>query len=985
MGLPAEKINSDSIEDDIYNNTHPRLIEGGSDTAHRSSANIQALKESEESPEKLDSSFFTNEEGSNLYRGNWQNNTNKIKSDSIKPTGKLKLLKLLKGKGPAALISSLIIAMLLELMVFFVPGGLLMNLKEVITKRFNNQLASMEIRSTKLMASKLKVNSGVCSSKITIKCKYSTMSEKQIKNLKASGIEVAVDESESKTLTGRSKVKGLIFDDKTISAENLNDEIMKNPKFRSAIHKAYNAKFAGFADKVWTKFSSKKKISKAAPDLEGKDDDAKLKKIQDVTKGDAKNSKSNATIDRDKTNNPETGKPYTDDEWADLQKEMAKANGDANSISGEADNVAKTGVKAGTEVVDSVETAVKSGASSISGALGIAGFASSACTAYGSVQALGYAAKAVRSMQLISYSMIFLNVADQIKAGTAKPKDVEFLGKILTTEYIKKDGKKGKSATDSYGFKYAAYGDTGKMSTSASQYLTAGGLTGNLIGITDLINSATDNKPKKVCKFMGNPIVSGASLVAGIALMLIPGVDVAIGAKDIAQMAFQVALNLAAPAITAMLADIIAGVVVDNKTFGEASGDAIVSGAASMMSGAAAAGGNSPLTSSQAVKYNELTLKTAALYAEEDRLAYSPFDVTNSNTFMGNIYSQLLPYLSKMSSLSGSINSIMSLSTNSLAFATSQTTKAITQSDYEMCKDFDYNDLKGDGNDTTDDKVATDPYCNIIYGIPTEYLDKDPIKVIEELGGEIDESTGNPAAGSNYETFVKDCVNRDRPLGDSGEDFSKDDGSKCLFNDKNANYYLHYIDQRVDEGFDSMYDGSSGTSSTAGATIDVANLYNDSTSIACAAGTTDAGTADGYTDGQLVKIRLCTIPNTLDTDENLPSSRGITVNSRVSGAWLALINEMLTTTSQSTITASSSFRTMEMQQADKAQYGGGAAEPGYSNHQMGLAIDFASLYGSSSYSKGSKAEYDFLSYNGGGKKYGFNQIDGEAWHWEPIH
>lgn len=960
MGRPADEINSDSIEDDIYSNIH-----------ENSSSNLRNLKNQEENPERLNSDSIQDQEegGSDTDRGNWANNTEKGNKTLKKAPGKLKFanasLKILKKNGAMSAIILLLISMLIQLMAFFVPGGLIVQLKEVVTARFNNQFTSMDIRSTNMLISKMNTTKGICGSKVTVKCKYSTMTEKQIKHFKDAGIEVVIDEAESKGLTGRSKVTGLTFKDKTIIAGGLKTEILKNPEFRSAMHKAYNPKYAGFSDKIWSAFAKVRKISKVATDIDGDTDEARLKKIQDATKGTAKNSKASTSISRDDYE--------TDADYEKAVKAAADADKIANDIVDEAGDVSKSGIKAGTEVLDSVEDAAKKGLGSVSGTLGIAGFASSACTAYGSVQAVGYAAKTVRAAQLTSYAMIFLNVADQIKAGTAKAKDVEFLGKILTTEYLKSDGKKGKSATDSFGYKYAAYGDTGKMSISASQYLAGGGLTGELIHITDMINSATDNKPKKVCKVIGNPIVSGASLVAGIALMLIPGANVAFGAKDIAQAAFSIALSLASPTLITMLADIVAGVVIDKNTYGEASGDAIISGASGMMSGLAAMGGNAPLSPSEAVEYRQLYEKTAALYAEEDRLAYSPLDISNSNTFMGGIFSQLLPYLSKMSSVSGSISSIASLSTNSMAFATSQTAKAVTESDYTICKDFDYNDLRGDGNDTTDDKVATDPYCNVIYGIPSSYLNKDPIKVVEELGAEIDESTGDPKAGSNYATFKTDCIDRfktGRSLGDSGADFSEDDGSKCKFSDKNANYYLHYIDQRVDSGYDG-YDVSSGTSSTADSTIDIANLYKDSTSIACAAGTNDAGTADGYTDGTLVKIRVCTIPNTVDTDENLTASRMMTVNSRVSGAYLNLVNDLIKSTGQANLTINSSFRTPEMQQADVDQYGAwngstGAAAVGYGPHQMGIAIDY------------------YTTTNDIAGKYGFHiPYPSETWHIQP--
>lgn len=957
MGKFAEDINNESIDQDIDSSINRKKNSNDENTD-----SLSDIRNQEENPDDISGDSTSGQEGHTL--GKWTNKT-------LKKSKGLGKLSFVKKKGPLALITAMMIGTCISLPILFSPGILIVQLKEVLTSKFNNQFASMDIRSTKLLVSKMSTTKGVCTSVITVKCKYSSMSDKQIKNFEKAGITVVVDLEGSKGLTGRSKVKGFTFKGKTILANGLNTEIARSTEFRSALHKAYNPKYAGFSDKIWSSVSKKLKISKTKSNLDGDTAEAKLKKVQEQTSGTAKNSKATTALTNESID-PATKKPYEPEALKAAQAAAVEANKTVNAISNEASDITKSGVKSGPVVIDAVEGAAKAGTSKIAGVLGINGFAQSACTAYGSFQALGTAAKTIRAAQLAAYAMIFLNVADQIKAGTAKSEDVAYLGTILTTELIT-NGVKGKSATDSYGYKYAAYGDTGKMATSASQYLTGGGLTGELIGVSGLIKSATNGTPKKVCKIVNSTLATSASLVAGIALMLIPGVDVAFTVKDAAQAVFAVAVGLAAPTVAAMLADIVAGVVIDKTTVGESSGDAVVSGASKLMGDLAGAGGNSPLTSTQAVEYADLTKQTASLYAEEDRLAYSPLDISNGNTFLGSIVSRLVPYTSKMSSLSGIFSSVASLSTSSLAFATSQTTKAVTAADYEMCQDFDYNDLNGDGD--TSDKIATDPYCNVIYGIPPSYLNKDPIAVSDALGDQIDQSTGDPKSGSEYATFVTDCINRDRPFGDAGADLSKDDGGKCIFNANNANYYLHYIDQRVDKGMDGMeMEGdNSGGGVPASATIDTANLYKDSTSVGCAVGTTPAGSAEGWTSGEMVKINLCSIPNTTNIDEDLNSAdsgQPMKVNSRVSGAYLAFINGLIASTGKSNIQINSAFRTPEMQQKDIDKYGhyngsSGAAGVGYGPHQMGIAVDYYT------------STEEFLN------KYGLTLPTGESWHIEP--
>jgi hypothetical protein len=409
--------------------------------------------------------------------------------------------------------------------------------------------------------------------------------------------------------------------------------------------------------------------------------------------------------------------------------------------------------------------------------------------------------------------MIFLNVADQIKAGTAKADDVSYLGKILTTLIaMKTTTTSGKTvntmgaATDSIGYRYAAFGDKNLSSDSlASQFMAGGGLTGDLIGLTNKLNSLLGGTPKTTCKIVQNPFVQGASLIAGVAGFLIPGANVAISAKDVAQGISVAALQIAASFLPALLQDVVAGVLVDNSTIGAAAGDAFASGASGLMSNLAKSGGNAPLTPTQAVKFSESSKKVAEQYAETDRLAYSPLDPTNNNTFMGKIVAQIIPYASKMSSLTGILSSLASISIGSFSSVlSSETTKAADTSDFTMCQDFDYNNLDGKSGATTNNQLAADPFCNVMYGIPSTALDSDPVAVANTLISEsqIDENTGDPLPKTKYSTFITDCIDRDRPLGDSGQTFSDDNGVKCIFNDDNSDYYIHYIDQRVENGMD---------------------------------------------------------------------------------------------------------------------------------------------------------------------------------------
>ena len=740
------------------------------------------------------------------------NNVTGRKTDT-KPGGFLGNFKKSK-KGPLALIITIALVGGFAMTTFFSPGLLLIQIKEIMVIKLNAQLTSMRVREEALLKTKISDNAttkGFCTSVINVACRYSTFSPKEVANFKEAGIDIVESEGGSKTLFGNTKPKSFKFNGETILAKDFNDTYIKNTSFRSAVDNGYNPKVAGFFDKFWEYASAKLGISKVAANITGDTNEEKLKSIQEDTKI--------------KTSDGTEVKSQLEAEAA-AEKEAVAAgktitttpNTVANSannimdiagrVSASAKGVKIAAIKASPEILNAIEVPAKAAGAAVS----IIGDLDAKCTAYGLAQSLGYATKTVRALQLARYAMIFLNVADQIKAGVAKPEDVSYLGTILTTELAANTAAGTaavRSAADSYGYKYAAYGDTGPMPTSASQFLTGGGLTGQASNLMSIINSALFNAPRKVCSYVKQPAIMYGSLAVGALLLLFPIADVAVSTWDIAKISAIAGFLLSSSYLTSLLADIIAGVLVDNTTVGENAGDAITSGASAIMGTAAQSGGNAPLTPDQAVKYNELSNNINEQYAEEDRLAYSPFDITNSNTFMGSLVSKLIPYASKMSSMSGIFNSIASLTTGSLSLLSSQATNAEDkQSNYEMCTDFDYNDLAGDG---TKLKLATDPYCNVSYGIPTDALNADPISVSNTLlkQGQIDEITGEPT-GVEYNKFINDCINRQAPLGYAGEDSRGSNGSECIFGSKitmanneqitNNNFYIHYIDQRVENG-----------------------------------------------------------------------------------------------------------------------------------------------------------------------------------------
>lgn len=169
---------------------------------------------------------------------------------------------------------------------------------------------------------------------------------------------------------------------------------------------------------------------------------------------------------------------------------------------------------------------------------------------------------------------------------------------------------------------------------------------------------------------------------------------------------------------------------------------------------------------------------------------------------------------------------------------------------------------------------------------------------------------------------------------------------------------------------------SSGSSSSSGSItpdteFNLDELYESSENISCAAGTNDIGVQDGYHENQKIKVRVCGLPNVPETGDvsPLPGADGkLLVNSRMSAFYVQLIKDAQND-GVAGISAAEGFRTMARQTELKAQYGSAAAEPGTSNHQMGLAVDWGD------------SMITYLNGNSHGLK---ALLVAEPWHWSPT-
>ena len=295
------------------------------------------------------------------------------------------------------------------------------------------------------------------------------------------------------------------------------------------------------------------------------------------------------------------------------------------------------------------------------------------------------------------------------------------------------------------------------------------------------------------------------------------------------------------------------------------------------------------------------------------------------------------------------------------------------------------------------DPAYEDPFANETYMLEGDRLERMNLEYGNECFGMVVTRTG------------------DLEYGESG-DFTKiPDRCKDTTNAE-LTHYRFYLGQLINGLTLDCYEGNEdscrqigmgdqvGTApptGTAGNAI-VGDPYTESTTIACDPRTQEVGNDaadgynDGYTDGRLFKIRLCSIPNIPSSGQadspgspfSTPGANGhVIVNSRVSGAWFTLAADAAA--AGVNLSAGSSFRSMAHQQ-DLFRRNPNpdlVARPGYSSHQAGVAIDFSGMQSKGGKTCATRARHSGAAWNwlyNNAEKYGFKQYSVEAWHWDAL-
>lgn len=694
-----------------------------------------------------------------------------------------------KKKGPMALIATLLFGGGGILSFMFTPALGLVNFKEVLMGDLNDQLSAYSLRSDAVLRTKIdQRSSGICKGVVKIRCQFTTMNAKQIDRFKKAGF--IIEDGDTRTAAfGRERILRMKAPDGTVinNPQDLKN-LARTPAGRNLMLRAFNPVYMGFSDAVANKTFNRLGLSKASwfDPKKGATDSARA-----VIGSDEARSRPGPIADGDRQYmiDPESGeRVYADGDNADkfnaLRDEASRVNTEldnkANAVPGKALSGVLTGGLKGASIVGVVD---------------------SGCTVYNLARSVAAAAKAARALQLAQFSMVYLNTADAIKAGTATPEEVAYLGEKLaevdTTQFIIDETQQytgtetspsavfasleetpnpnyGKSAYDSPGFKVAAYNEAPQLTAQSLQYTIGGGLTGSFSGVTDDIVAAIPATSPADIRATCSVVQSWWVRIGGLAI----GALAAIGTGGISlavSVGGSIALAAAAPFLEAYLIDIIKGQVVGPDTDSVDAGDALFAGTAHINGQMAQARGMKPLTDEGLQEYLAINEEVqneyiaAARYEAKD----TPFDIMNQYSFLGSFGRTLYPSVTKVgSSVTHSVSAIPEILSTSLAsiLPNASANSPYNADRFNQCVDPGYEELG----------ISADVFCNVRYGLSQAELNLDPVAVMERMydAGHITNS-GLPKSDS-YKDFIEYCVEREDGWGENGVEGSTEDQDKFI-------------------------------------------------------------------------------------------------------------------------------------------------------------------------------------------------------------
>lgn len=922
-------------------------------------------------------------------KGDWRDNTSK--EPQVDKTRLQKALGFAKKRGAIFGIAGLLGVGGVFVGGFLGPSSMLISVMEGFTKSNDSSATSLERRFMKVFGYATK-GDPICenTTKISIRCKMGRISNSALSQLAKKGV-IAFDENGPMDISKKGYPKknptGYSFDFKdgtgvkNVPIADVPGFLANNPKAAAKIlgtAGAFNLKV-----KAWSgKYITSKLFSKF-----------NIKKSGGLADGDNR------------------GKKYSDI----LKKIRAKIPG-LEKLSGVADGVSKK--------IDKHLGSAKKGGAGYTVAV-------ASCIA---VKAPGYIAAGVAAVQLAQIMPIVMDVvlspASALKASGVDPasnfsgEDMSAIGGVLTNQTPRESDGKLTSALDSAILLSAMGVNKGKPPIAASITPGYSVLTSQLVLDANKLNQEL----APACNGIMSPaamytaMAVDAAITVAASATIVGGIVKIIGGLAVSEVTGKIASQVAGDTARSVVTDLATNDAIP-KAEGEALGDVIGVSALTFFP-AGSMSRNIPVLKQgeQLHEFSVIQKENEAFQREMDIASLSPFDTSSKYTFMGSIVNSMQTAALANGVYSNSLVSMISSVAKLPLFSLTSKAGAEGFNDSSCGYAADYGLTTENPDDTPAINAAGLP-CTGLTAEQSSMSTETAINLTEGQGW-LDESKTIKDSATITDLVTSGYIKADTPLADyinnCGDPTTGDylfNAAGCTINtvlgntqsvtdklnsagvtcdDQDAGCLASSSDESKDAVTDARAlvaipvflldfqsiqsvngeDESTGTTS-ADTVIDQGAVFEDSTNIECADGTTDAGQDIGYHNGTPVNIQLCSIPNTSDSSHG---GSPVIVNSRISGAALALTTELASELGVSNLKVADGFRTMSEQQQALDEYGPDrASQPGYSNHQMGLAIDFQLSSNTGATKPGDKT-YDWLAKNANG--FGFSKISGESWHWQ---
>jgi hypothetical protein len=699
-----------------------------------------------------------------------------------------------RKKGPLAGLIALLGGGGILITSFTAPAMLLVQITDIFTNNFNDAHTALSVRSRVAIAGKINSTKNSFSEtkdgKCGIRCKSTTMSDAMVRNLEAKGYKVTPDSANAKF--GRRVVHTMILPNGTV-IRNGNEfkQAMKDPINAAEFNRVFNSKTRYFLNsKFGSMLKSKLGIDKAYK-LAG---ESKAKFNESFRR--AVGLPPATTVD------PNAPLP-ADEERVRANPRLAATLTTIGRLSGRPTNA-------------------------------VAG----ACLAYNANRGISATIKVAKYSAYAAFAMTFLNAAHKLKAGDGggiDPLVVSELGDRITytdTNQMK-DGKPneayGLSATDSYGYKAAAYGDNGAIPNYAkANSMESAGIVGTLVALSFFTSgdATARNVASTACRGADSPIALAAQCAPSLA-----GTPFAFAGCVFANLAIGFVIG----EVVATIAPFIITEIVkanllplDENTKGVQLGDALYPGSSAILGGHAASYGMKTGTKEEIKNYialgNDIRQQDEAIAKIDAK--ETPFDIYNQYSFLGSMARSVNIAALANSSLSNSASVITSTIPRSLA-SLATPTKAGTYMPINENKVNQYKDTDCVALNAI--KVAGDAYCMPAYTKSEKELNADSEANLTYMidGLYVNEETGEPNAetpqGKDFQKFLDYCPFRVDAMGETSQPIQGGDlgdyewyiGARCNEDSEMVeNFRIYAMDEPVNaeiNGEETALHASSGT------------------------------------------------------------------------------------------------------------------------------------------------------------------------------